>query len=243
MIDPNLVYFILVRPTFLGNIGSVARVLKNFGFQNLRLVSPPRNYKDAEARKMSLGAFDLLKSAECFETLSDALKDINIAVGTTCATQRVCQAQLITDLSTSLRQSGTNRIAIVLGEERDGLKTEELGRCNFIATIPCNPDFPSLNLAQAAGIFAYELTRSLSAGDMNSASGLEHASGADSEAFMEHLERFLHEIEFTKSFNEKRVTSELRQLLAKATPSARELILLNALLKKLDGFQRESRKQ
>lgn len=230
MLQVDNIYFVLIRPTFLGNIGSTARVLKNFGFKNLRLVDPPRNYKDAEARKMSLGAFDLLKSAQCFDTLAAALKDINIAVGTTSAHQRVCKTQSITDVCASLQNDRINRVAVILGEERDGMKTEDFERCQFIATIPCNPEFPSLNLAHAAGIFAYELTRpSKSPGSI---AELELSpSGADTDEFFKQLDQTLHDRGFTKSFNRNSIMSELRVLFNKANPSARELQLLNAILK------------
>ncbi len=256
--QPANIYFVLVRPTFLGNIGSVARVMKNFGFRNLRLIDPPRNYKDAEARKMALGAFDLLKAAECFDSLAEALKDINIAVGTTCAHQRVCSTQPITELAASLKNKSVNRIAIIFGEERDGLKVEDLERCQLIASIPSNPEFPSLNLAQAAGIFAYELTRPASsksagdsklelelAGDIEAelepefgtelGAEVELANGSDADQFLEQLAVLLHEVGFTKSFNKTSIMSELRVLYNKANPSAREQLLLNALLKKFAG--------
>ena len=87
-INPQEIYFVLVRPVYLGNIGAFARLLKNFGFQNLRFVDAPRNYKDAEARKMAVGAFDILKSSETFNTLQEALSDINFVVGTTAGQQR-----------------------------------------------------------------------------------------------------------------------------------------------------------
>lgn len=237
MLQPESVFFILVRPTFLGNIGSVARVMKNFGFENLRLIGPPRNYKDAEARKMALGAFDLLKSAECFETLPEALSDINIAVGTTCAQQRICQTQPIAHLAAALKHMNPNRVAIVLGEERDGLKTEDLERCQFIATIPGNPEFPSLNLAQAAGIFAYELTRISEANAAREVSPLAElegalATGSDADEFFEQLGKLLHDAGFTRTYNKSSIMSELRVLFNKAKPTRREQMLLNALLKK-----------
>lgn len=236
MVQQDNIYFVLVRPTFLGNIGSVARVMKNFGFKNLRLVDPPRNYKDAEARKMALGAFDLLKAAECFDSLPEALKDINIAVGTTCAHQRVCQTQLISEVSDSLNKASGNRIAIIFGEERDGMTTEDFERCQFIATIPSKPEFPSLNLAQSAGIFAYELTRPEDqAGEKSTTVEIElSAAGKDTDEFFERLGHLLHEKGFTKSFNKTSIMSELRVLLNKAKPSARELQLLEALLKKFE---------
>jgi TrmH family RNA methyltransferase len=170
--------------------------------------------------------------------LAEALKDINIAVGTTCATHRACQAQSIIDLSAQLKNNAESRIAIVFGEERDGLKTEDLERCNFIASIPSNPDFPSLNLAQAVGIFAYELSRPSSSNTVgNSPNEEEQTNGTDTEIFLKHLETFLHDIQFTKQFSEKKINSELRVLFNRARPSARELKLLHAILKKLDGSQ------
>ena len=69
------VSFVLVRPYYLGNIGSAARALKNFGFQQLSLVEPPHNYKDAEARMMAVGAFDVLKAALVYDSLSQAAID------------------------------------------------------------------------------------------------------------------------------------------------------------------------
>ncbi|MBX9568995.1 MAG: hypothetical protein K2X77_08875 [Candidatus Obscuribacterales bacterium] len=153
--------FVLVRPSFLGNIGSTARVLKNFSFVNLRLVAPPKNYKDAEARKMSLGAFDLLKNAQVFETLQEALKDVDYTIGSSCGTQREIKLVSLSALPDLLSQvkSHSKRIAFIFGEERDGLSKEELNRCDIVVSIPTNPDFPSLNVSQAIGVFAYELSK------------------------------------------------------------------------------------
>ena len=133
--------------------------MKNFGFNNLRLVAPPKNYKDAEARKMSLGAFDILKNSQVFMTLAEALHDINVSVGTSCGHQRDMHLTPLHELSSMLISMKQNRVAIIFGEERDGLNREELNLCHHVATIPSNPDFPSLNVAQSMGIVAYELSR------------------------------------------------------------------------------------
>lgn len=241
MIHADNIYFVLVRPTYLGNIGSVARVMKNFGFKNMRLVAPPRNYKDAEARKMSVGAFDLLKTAQCFDTVAEALKDVNVAVGTTSAYQRSFQTECLLDVSEALKQKSANRMAILFGDERDGLKTEDLQRCQFVVSIPSNPDFSSLNLAQAVGIIAYELIRPV-ASSVEAGSGVktEEISGEDSDIFFENLGSLLSEIEFTKSFSKNRILAELRVLFNKAKPNAREMDLLNALLKKMEQMRKIS---
>jgi tRNA (cytidine32/uridine32-2'-O)-methyltransferase len=160
LLDPANVYFILVRPVYLGNIGSMARLIKNFGFSNLRLVDAPRNYKDAEARKMAVGAFDVLKKCATFETFHDSIRDMNFVIGTSAGQQR---SQPLVTLADALEQVGrsdsANKIAVVLGDERNGLSNEELVSCHSVARIPTAPSFPSLNVAQAACVIAYELSK------------------------------------------------------------------------------------
>src|SRR3984885_15562816 len=102
LLDPANVYFILVRPVYLGNIGSMARLIKNFGFSNLRLVEAPRNYKDAEARKMAVGAFDVLKASQVFNTLNEAVEDMNLVIGTSTGQQR---SQPLVALSQAVEQT------------------------------------------------------------------------------------------------------------------------------------------
>lgn len=242
-------YFILVRPNFLGNIGSVARVLKNFGFENLRLVAPPKNYKDAEARKMSVGAFELLKKALVFENLSDALQDINLVVGTTCAKQRDLEPETPREFLSSMNLASSNRMAIVFGDERDGLKRQELETCHHLLRIPTAETFPSMNLAQAVGIVAYELSEKYGndhglnrggasahqAGLKEANAGDESASGSENELFFGQLDEFLHEIGFTKSFNRSSVMQELRSLYYRSRPSSRQTQLLQSML---DVFKR-----
>jgi TrmH family RNA methyltransferase len=152
------IVFILVRPVYLGNIGSVARVMKNFGFRRLRLVEPPRNYKDAEARKMAVAAFDILKEAEVFPSLSDALKDVTFAVGTTSGQQRENPPVPLRIITSMMAERSDALSAFVFGDERNGLSREELDRCHQVMTIPTSPDFAALNLAQAVAICAYELS-------------------------------------------------------------------------------------
>ena len=144
LLDPANVYFVLVRPVYLGNIGSMARLIKNFGFSNLRLVDAPRNYKDAEARKMAVGAFDVLKKCATYETFHESICDMNFVIGTSAGQQR---SQPLVSLSDALEQVGrsdsANKIAVVLGDERNGLSNEELVSCHVVARIPTDPGFPS----------------------------------------------------------------------------------------------------
>lgn len=231
------IFFILVRPLFLGNIGSTARVLKNFGFENLRLVDPPKNYRDAEARRMAVGAFDLLKSSRIYENLKQALEDIDLVVGTTSGHQRACRTVNITELSDGICANNNARTAILFGEERDGLPREELERCHYIVSIPTAPDFPSLNVAQAAGIFAYELAR---AGQHSIADQESLANGAQTDEFFAAVDALLHTVGFTRSYNRKVILNELRMLFQKAKPSDRELALLHGALRKIERSLKEA---
>lgn len=231
MIDRDRFHFVLVRPTYLGNIGSAARVLKNFGFKNLRLVSAPKNYKDAEARKMSVGAFDLLKTAICFDSVKDAVQDLSLVVGTTCAYQRDCKPDYLDIVSKELKARNQDQIAVLFGDERDGLTREELDYCHYVVSIPTEPDFPSLNVAQALGLFAYELVRSEGTQSSPIAAGV---SMTETDEYFSRLATFLSSAGFTKSFSHERILTEFRGLFNKARPNEREMKLLNALLWKVE---------
>jgi tRNA (cytidine32/uridine32-2'-O)-methyltransferase len=225
--------FVLVRPQFLGNLGSAARALKNFGFSKMRLVAPPKNYKDAEARKMSVGAFDVLKAAEVFASLEEALADVVFAVGTTSGKQRERPPMPIADVAPMFRERApNNKCAIVFGDEVNGLSRTELQRCHHTATIPTNPDFSALNVAQAIGIVAYELSK------LTERSGAHaetvFATGATDDAIFAQIDKLLDASGFTKTFNREKVVAELRAFYQRAHPTAREADLLVGALIKLN---------
>lgn len=228
------IFFIMVRPYYLGNIGSAARVLKNFGFENLRLVAAPKNYKDAEARKMAVDAFDLLKNAELFPTLAEALKDINVAIGSSTGKQRESrQISLLNQFGAEIAAMSKNKIAIIFGDERNGLYKEELDLCHHVVSIAAAESFPSLNVAQAVAVFAYELART----NMPVLESLpQYSSGAEDDILFEELDTLLHKVEFTRTFNRKPVLSEIRSLYLRARPSAREMGILKGAIRKIEKY-------
>lgn len=254
-------YFVLVRPNFLGNIGSIARVMKNFGFTKLRFVKAPKDYKDSEARRMAVDAIDVLKNSELFESLEEALVDIAVAIGTTSCQQRQLEPVPIRVIAPELsRLAYGNKMAIVFGDERDGLTNAELARCHHIVTVPTNPDFAALNLAQAAGICAYEMANCLevlnNGGSADVASGSavvgagsgstfveagfgfeaefeQLSTGSADDILFEHLGKVLHHAGFTRTYNHDRVMMELRQFYQRAHATQRETDLLRGALLKL----------
>lgn len=228
--------FIVVRPVFLGNIGSVARAMKNFGIEDLRLVSPPKNYKDAEARKMAVSAFNILKQAQVFDCLEDALKDVAVAVGTTCGKQRKEPPTPISELSAQLKQDAlnNNRVAFVLGDETDGLRQSDLLRCHHIVTIPTSDQLSSLNLAQAAGILGYEMSEGVFNRRSDEKEGVDNieplSTGDNDDEMFQTLGKISDSVNFSRTYNRENVLAEFRRLWQRAKPTKRESDLLKGLL-------------
>ncbi|MBP9094771.1 hypothetical protein KBI23_27375 [bacterium] len=235
--NKNNIIFILVRPNFLGNIGSTARVMKNFGFSQLRLVNPPRNYLDAEARKMAVDAFDVLKRARVEDSLSNALKDINLAYSTSACQHRTEEPVALGLLVEKIHQldlTNENKLAFVFGDERDGLTREEIARCHELILVPTEPTFASLNLAQALGIVAYELSR---------LSGLQSCQrcpseilpcGAEEDELMQLTSDLMDKANFSRRYNRDLVVLQLRNALQKMQPNKREFDLLRGFLLRLN---------
>jgi tRNA/rRNA methyltransferase len=156
--------FVLFKPQSAGNIGAAARALKNMGFDDLRLVAPgPLNNREAVA--MAVHADDVLAGATTYPDLPSALADCSVTVGTTSrrggyrSTAQPLRAAAI-ELDTL---SNSNRIAVIFGREDRGLTNRELKLCHRLITIPTAPEYPSLNLAQAVVVVAYELMMASSA--------------------------------------------------------------------------------
>jgi len=228
----NNLAFVLVRPVFLGNLGSAARVLKNFGFVRLRLVDPPRTYKESEARRMSAGAFDVLKAAEVFTSLSLALNDVSLAIGTTAGHFRAQRpAPLLDVIQRAAVVCQQQTVAFVFGDERNGLTRQELSRCHQVITIPTEPGFPSLNIAQAVAIVAYEMTRT-SPVDTLPSEGRYPIGQADDLLFSQ-IGELLDRIGFSRKYNRQVVLDELRSAYHRMAPSTRELDLLHGILRRI----------
>ena len=157
---------ILVRPQSPGNIGSVARVMRNMGFNRLALVAPER-FPHPEARMMASGARSLLEEAEIHDSLGAAAASCHWLAGTS-ARQRqhrnptLTPKQLGDKLPALCRQY---RVGLVFGPEDAGLTTAELDACHDLVAIPTSPEAPSLNLAQAVAVLCYEISQPRLAGD------------------------------------------------------------------------------
>ncbi|MBF0200325.1 MAG: RNA methyltransferase [Desulfamplus sp.] len=152
---------ILVEPQGPLNIGSVCRVMMNFGFSVLRLVNPCHGYRSMDARKMALGALPILDNAGIFTSLTQALGDSHMAFGTTRRFGRYrknfhtpeAAAGMMADMDDTIRP------ALVLGREDNGLDTKELSLCQHFITIPTDEAFPSMNLSHSLAVLLHEISK------------------------------------------------------------------------------------
>ena len=148
-----MISIIFVEPEGSGNIGSLARVMKNFGFDKLVLVKPPE-LDNNETRMMAMHAYDLIEKARIFPTFKDAIKDFDHVIGTTAC---LCRHKNIAPLKSFLKKPIPDNAAIVFGRESTGLTNEEKELCEQLITIPANKKYSTLNVTHAAAIVLYEL--------------------------------------------------------------------------------------
>ena len=152
---------ILCAPQLGENIGAAARAMKNFGLSDLRLVAPRDGWPNEKADAMAAGAIDLLASAQLFETLAEALADLNLVYATT-ARERGITKEVLTPVEAAkrLRKAAAlgEKTGLLFGNERAGLENDDISLCDAVVTIP-TAEFSSLNLGQAVLLNGYEWFR------------------------------------------------------------------------------------
>ena len=150
---------VLVRPQLGQNIGKAARAMLNFGLTEMRLVSPRDGWPNPDAGPSASGADVVLQQAQVFDTVQEAIADCSRVYATTVRRRDLVMAVLTPEeMADEIAGSG-ERTAILFGAERSGLETEEVALAHAIVTVPINPDFASLNLAQAVILLAYEWSK------------------------------------------------------------------------------------
>lgn len=227
--------FVLFETTHPGNVGSAARALKTMGFDGLWLVRPPAEYRGSEARAMASGAQDVLAGARVTDTLIEALEGCGLVAAASARHRRLgvpehgpreCAAEL-------LAASDGKPAAVVFGPERSGLSNAELDLCNMILYIPANPDYSSLNLAQAVQVVAYELRLAHELPVRDRPPESPPASPAEMELFYAHLERALLGSGFLNPDNPRHLMRRLRRLFNRARLDENELNIMRGILSAL----------
>ncbi|MBU6266646.1 MAG: RNA methyltransferase [Sphingomonadales bacterium] len=156
---PTQPVIVLVRPQLGENIGKAARAMLNFGLTELRLVAPRDGWPNPSAGPAAAGADVVLENATIHDTLGDAVADCAHVYATTVRKRGVTKPVVTPEQAAAEIHAATGRCAIVFGPERSGLETDEVAIARAILTVPINPEFASLNLAQAVILCAYEWSK------------------------------------------------------------------------------------
>lgn len=234
---------ILLNTTHPGNIGGVARAMKNMCLDNLVLVSPCE-FPDDAAMARAAGADDVLNRAQVCATLDEALETCRLVVGTS-ARSRTIAWPILTPPAAAQRlvaEAVAAPVALLFGPERTGLTNEQLDRCHYLVSIPANPEFSSLNLACAVQVMAYELW--LAAGGSKEGAGDDTsplASADDVQRLYRHMEEVLVQIQFLDLENPRRLMRRLTRLYNRARLDNNELNILRGILTAVQqGWPRKS---
>lgn len=226
---------ILLYPKKSGNVGSSARVMKNFGINDLSVISSRDVLNTFQAKKMAVHADDILKKAKRFQTLKEAISGYNIIIGTTGKFHKDApEAITFTDFNNLLSYADKNKIGFLFGPEDRGLSGEELSFCNYTLTIPTSKLYPSLNLSQAVGIVAYELFTRL-----NAAPPVSNKKLAKKESFelmYEKMKQLYLEIGFLDKINPERIMKLIRNIYDRAFLEEREIRVLLGIVKQTNWY-------
>ncbi len=227
---------ILINTQFPGNIGAVARAMKNMGLSRLYLVNPSCRL-DKEAYIRATSATDILENAIIADTLSEIISDCQLVVGTS-TRDRGMSLPLLT-----ARQSGEQvlaeavkaQVAVVFGQESCGLQGDDLKQCHFHGYIPANPDYSSLNLGAAVQTFCYEIFQASEAKHTQPKNiDYQYPEVKDMEYFYQHLERVLVDVKFLIPQHPGQMMQRLRRLFNRARPDEKELNILRGILSAIE---------
>jgi tRNA/rRNA methyltransferase len=150
---------VLVRPQLGQNIGKAARAMLNFGLTDLRLVAPRDGWPNPDAGPAASGADSVLEQARVFDSVADAIADCSFVYAATVRPRELMMPVVSPEAMAAAIAGSASRSAILFGPERAGLETGDVALANAIVTVPINPAFGSLNLAQAVIVLAYEWSK------------------------------------------------------------------------------------
>ena len=231
--DFSNIHIVMVGTTHPGNIGGVARAMKNMGLSRLSLVAPEAPFPHAKARARASGAVNVLDNTQVFTTLEEAIADCSLVIGAS-ARMRTLPWPVVDPRECAERVVNIEQgaeVAIVLGRENSGLTNEELELCQLLVTIPTNPDFSSLNIAAAAQVLCYEIRL---AAKMDKVPQPEAdsplATSAERDGMFTHFEEALTELEFLKPDNPGQLMRRLRRLFTRTGLERLEVNILRGIM-------------
>lgn len=226
---------VMVRPHGSGNIGSVARAMKNLGARELAVVGKART-RSFWARAMAVHGRDVLAETRRYDSIRNAIADCNLVVGTTCRSglyrshsksPREVAPQII-------RAAQNGKVALLFGPEDHGLSNKDLEHCQLLVTIPTHPDYQSLNVAQAAVIFLYELYVASLAPALDE--GIRRAEAEQVERLFDIMRNSLLKIGFLDSENPEHILLALRRILGRGGLEDKDVRILTGMFRQIEWY-------
>ena len=234
-IDLSRVRVVLVNTSHPGNIGAVARAMKNMGLQQLSLVQPAE-FPSAEATARASGADDILAGAHVVETLEEAIADCALVVGASARLRTISWPTLDPKACAErmIDVAASDQVALVMGRERTGLTNAELEHCHYLVHIPANPDYTSLNVAAATQVLVYELRMAALANanvlDSQWRSDHPFATNEELEGLYAHFEMALTQLGFLDPDNPRQLMRRIRRLFNRSQLDRMEVNILRGIL-------------
>ncbi|GGB98766.1 tRNA (cytidine/uridine-2'-O-)-methyltransferase TrmJ [Novosphingobium endophyticum] len=231
---------VLVRPQLGENIGKAARAMLNFGLTEMRLIAPRDGWPNPSAGPAAAGADAVLENALVFDTLAEAVADCAHVYATTVRKRGVTKPVVTPEEAAREVHAAPGRSAYVFGPERSGLETEDVALARAILTVPINPEFASLNLAQAVILCAYEWSKSADLEQPTAEEILPPAPQEELEGLIGHFERMLEAKNYF--WPETRAAANrltLRNLLTKPAWNHLEVRTLRGILSSLEDARRK----
>lgn len=236
MVAQKNIRVVLVNTSHPGNIGAVARAMKNMCLSELVLVQP-KQFPHEEASARAAGAGEVLANAKVVDDLPAAIEGCSAVIGTS-ARERSIQWSMFNPKQCAeyaVEHAGKSEVALVFGRENSGLTNEELDFCTHLVHIPTNSDYSSLNLAMAVQVISYEVMLATMDQDSLISEAREVASSSEMEGFYAHLQQALTDSGFIRDDGAAKLMRRLRRLFYRAQPDGDELNLLRGMLSALQG--------
>ena len=228
-------FVVLVGPKYQGNIGSVARLMKNFGFRSLVLVNPPK--LEGEARAMAMHGIDILKGAKVVKSFGELKGKFDFLVATSAIVAGDSNAMRspVTpeELGNSLDLKG--KVGILFGREDTGLLNDEIATCDMLVTIPASNEYPTLNLSQSVAIILYELSKLSNRKRLRK---FRKAKKIEKDILLEKFNALVDSV-YREDFRRKVAKKTFRQLIGRAFISGLEATTLIGVFRKASGRKKK----
>jgi len=225
------------------NIGASARVIKNFRFENFRIVKPRDKWPNKKAISTSVGAKDLVHNSKIYKDVNLAVKDLHVVFGTTSRNRSINKINLSLKEAIKIiikNLKSNKKIGLLFGSEASGLSNEDLVNTNYLINIPTNRSFSSLNLSHAIAIIAYELFSSLDTKVLNikSLNFNNLAPKKELNSFLDYLILKLINISFLNTKEKKKNIQNIKNIFQKALLSSKEIRILFAIVTALNKYKK-----